>query len=135
MHRFLIGAVCAAAMLFFAAPAAGFVVHLRAPNHHPKVGEPWRIKVSARTNSGRDIHAAALYKFIYNGSVVSTQYPSPHSGPQGPERHRPYHFFGSFIDRLYFPKRAVGIPLRFRVVVRAGPLGTKHVDYGISVVR
>ena len=100
-------------MLFSAARRGRrFVVHLGAPGHHPKVGEPWRIKVSAQTRSGRDIHAAALYKFLYNGQVVSTQYPSPHSGPKGPERHRPYRFFGSFIDRLYFPERAVGIPLR-----------------------
>jgi len=129
--RFLV-ALSAAALLIPAASAqaAGFVVHLKAPGHHPKVGKPWKITVTAtRKGSGKPVHAAAFYQFLARGSVVSTQYPAPHGG----RATKPYHFFGKYTDALKFPKRSVGQPLTFRVVVRAGPLGTRHVDYKVRI--
>lgn len=125
-------ALSAAALLIPAASAqaAGFVVHFKAPGHHPKVGDPWKIKVTAvRKGSRKPIHAAAFYQFVSGGSVVSTQYPAPHGG----HATKPYHFFGSFTDTLKFPKRSLNQPLTFRVVVKAGPLGTRRVDYPIRV--
>lgn len=130
----LLTLLTAAALLVPAgsASAAGFVVHLRAPGHHPKAGKAWRIRVTAkRKGSHRPVHAAAFYEFLYGGTVVSKQYPAPHGG----HAKKPYHFFGRFSDSLTFPRRSVGQPLTFRVVVRAGPLGTTHADYSIRVVR
>ncbi|MFN8218411.1 MAG: hypothetical protein U0R71_17615 [Solirubrobacterales bacterium] len=130
--RLLIAATAIALLIPAAtAAAAGFVVHLRAPSHHPKVGRDWKITVTAkRKGTHAPVHGAAFYEFLYGGSVVSTQYPAPHGGPAK----KPYHFYGRYSDTLTFPKRSVGVPLTFRVVVRAGPLGTTHADYNISVV-
>ncbi|MFN8160842.1 MAG: hypothetical protein U0R52_07355 [Solirubrobacterales bacterium] len=133
MPRIIIGAICTAALLVPATSASAFTVHLKAPGHHPKAGKPWKITVSAKRKNGRKVHAAALYKFLFNGSVVGTSYPSPNNPCSDRSRQRPYRFFGSYTDRLCFPSRSVGIPLTLRVVVRAGPLGTKHVDYDIKV--
>lgn len=138
----LLGLLTAAALLVPAASAsgsapasasaAGFVVRLKAPTHHPKVGKRWRITVTAkRKGSNKPVHAAAFYQFLYGGSVVSKQYPAPHGG----KANKPYHFYGHFSDTLKFPQRSVGQPLTFRVVVRAGRLGTAHADYNIRVVK
>jgi hypothetical protein len=61
--------------------------------------------------------------------VVSTQYPAPHGG----HATKPYRFYGHFADTLTFPKRSVDQPLTFRVVVKAGKLGTRRVNYPIRV--
>lgn len=134
MRLRLLAALSAAALLVPAssAEAARFVVHFRAAGHHPEVGKLWRITVTAkRRRSHRPIHAAAFYQFVAGGSVVSTQYPAPRGG----HATRPYRFFGRFSDTLKFPARSLGQPLTFRVVVRAGRLGTAHVDYRIRVRR
>ena len=129
----LLGFAIAVALLLVptaSAQAAGFTVDLQAPTHHPKVGKDWKITVTAkRKGTGKPVHGAAFYEFVFGGAVVSTQYPAPHGGPAK----APYHFIGSFTDTLTFPKRSVGQPLTFRVVVRAGPLGTAHADYPIRV--
>ena len=118
--------LCAAALLVPAATAqAGFSLHLRAPGHHPKAGEKWPIRVSAKKR-GNPIHAKAVYKFLYQGQVVATRSPYPHS-------RRPYPFFGHFRDVVRWPKRAVGIPLKFRVVVKSHRYGKEHVDYRVRV--
>ncbi len=122
-------ALCAAALLaLVAAPQAGaFISHLKAPGHHPKAGEPWKIKVTATTRSGKALRATALYKYLYNGQVVGTA--SPYS------RHstKPYPFRGHFRDTLHWPKRAVGFRLTFRVVVDTRHHGTEHDDYWVRV--
>lgn len=113
-------------------PQTGFVVRLKAAGHHPKVGKPWRIEVTAtREGSDQPIQGAAFYEFLFGGAVVSKQYPAPHGGSAT----KPYRFVGHYSDALTFPGRAVGQPLTFRVVVRAGSLGTRHVDYPVRVVR
>ncbi|HVW46997.1 MAG TPA: hypothetical protein VHA76_08090 [Solirubrobacterales bacterium] len=134
MRRARTMALAIAAVLLIpvaSAQAAGFDVQMKAPTHHPKVGKDWKITVTAkRTGSGKPVHGAAFYEFLYGGAVVSKQYPAPKGGPAK----SPWHFTGSFTDTLTFPKRSVGEPLTFRVVVRAGPLGTAHADYPIRVV-
>jgi hypothetical protein len=121
------------ALLVPAAPAsaASFRAHLEAPGHHPKAGKNWTIKVTVRSPSGKALRATAFYQFLFNGQVVSTQYPSPH----GPPRHKPYHFKGSYRDPILWPKRSVGYPLTFRVVVHVRHRGTKHLDYKVRVRR
>lgn len=114
------------------ADASNFVLRMHAANHSPKAGKLWWITVSARSGSGRALRGAAFYQFIYGGQVVSTQYPNPHSVKPDPKH--PYHFRGSFRDSLLFPRRAIGIPLKLRVVVRVGRT-TKHVDWRVKVHR
>lgn len=135
--RFVVSVLAAAVLLLAVAPsqASAWVLKVGFPSEQPRSGESWPINVGAHRHSdGRPIHAAALYKFIFHGEVVATAYPSPKSPPcAGRERQEPYHFYGAFRDRLCFPKRAIGIPLTLRVVVRAGPLGTKHRDHDVIV--
>jgi hypothetical protein len=130
----VVAALCAALFLTTAVPAEAFVAHLRAPTHHPHVNKPWRIKVTARTRSGRAIHAKASYKFVFHGRVVRTRYPSPHNHgcPNRGERHKPWRFKGSYKDTICWPRRSVGIPLKFRVVVKAGH-HKKNLDYRVRV--
>lgn len=115
-----------------AAPAAGFVVGLSVPTHHPHANTNWWITVSARTRSGRALRATAFYQFLFQGQVVSTQYPSPRGGPA---RHSPWAFAGSFRDAVVWPRRSVGIPLTFRVVVRVRGLGQEHADVRVRARR
>jgi hypothetical protein len=133
-RRAIVAALCAALLLITAAPANAFVAHLHAPSHHPKVNKPWRIKVTARSRSGKALHAKASYKFVYHGQVVATRYPSPHntSCPNRGERHKPWRFKGSYKDTICWPKRSVGIRLKFRVVVKAHH-HKKNLDYKVRV--
>lgn len=132
-RRTVLPALAAGALLVPTAPAAAasFRAHLKAPGHHPHAGRKWRIKVTVHSRSGRPLRASAYYQFLYAGQVVSTQYPSPHAPP----RHTPYHFKGHYRDPIRWPKRSVGYPLTFRVVVKAGHRGTKHLDYKVRVRR
>jgi len=128
-RRVLAVVLCAAALLIAVAPAqaGAWVLHLKAPGHHPHAGEKWPIKVSARTSSGKPLHATALYKFLYQGQVVATR------SPYGRHSHKPYPFFGHFRDVIRWPKRSVGIPLTFRVVVDPKRHAPKHRDYDVVV--
>jgi hypothetical protein len=110
------------------AHGADFVAKLDAPGHHPKAGERWPIKVTAKA-SGRPVKATAFYRFLYQGQVVSTQYPSPHAPPAD----SPYHFKGSYRDPIRWPKRAIGYPLTFQVVVHSKGRGTVKLNYKVRV--
>jgi len=83
---------------------------LAPPASKPKIKTNIPIKVTA-TLKGKPAHATALYEFLFAGTVVSTQ---------NPYGKKPYRFTGSFKDNLVFPAGAVGQPLTFRVVVKAG---------------
>jgi hypothetical protein len=122
-------ALCAGALLVPAAPAlaGSFVLHLKAPGHHPKAGKKWPVKVSAKTHSGKPLHAHALYKFLFQGQVVRT------TSPYGAHSTKPYPFFGHYRDVVHWPKRSAGVPLTFRVVVKARHHGKRHVDYKVRV--
>lgn len=130
---FLAAALCGAALLIpaGAAQAGDFVANLHAPTHHPHAKDKWRIKVGAHTRSGRPLKAKASYKFIYQGQVVATRYPSPHR----PKRNKPWPFKGSYTDPVHWPKRAVGYKLTFRVVVETKNHGTENLDYKVRVKR
>jgi len=127
--------VGAAAFACAAAPAsaANFVATLKAPNHTPKAGaKDWRITVTARTRAGTPLRATATYKFLFNGQVVSTQYPAPGHSKGGK---RPYHFRGKYRDTILWPARAAGYPLTFRVVVSTKRRGTINLDWKVRVRR
>ena len=138
-------AAVAVALLAPAAPAAAApcpVAHLSAPTHHPKAGARWPITVTCRTRSGKGIRATATYQFVYNGQVVATRYPSPKANPNsacskaGTCRHSPYPFTGRLRDTTFtWPRRAVGIPLKLRVVIRVRGKGSMNLDYAVKVRR
>jgi hypothetical protein len=130
--RLLAAAVAALALTASPAGAAGFRATLHAPDHHPKAGtKHWIIKVTARTASGTPLRAKAYYQFLFRGRVVSTQYPAPFK-PTG-SRHSPWSFRGSYRDAILWPKRAVGFPLTFRVVVTVKGRGTRKLDWAVQV--
>jgi hypothetical protein len=115
---------------------------MSAPTHHPKAGARWPITVTCRTRSGKGIHATATYQFVYNGQVVATRYPSPKANPDsacskaGTCRHSPYPFTGRMRDSTFtWPRRAVGIPLKLRVVIRVSGKGSMNLDYAVKVHR
>ncbi len=98
------------------------VAVLRAPGHHPRVGN-WRITIIL-TKGGRPIPGHVSYEYLFQGQLVSTQQVGGHS----PD------FVGVFHDTLTWPSTAVGYPLTFRVVIRT-PYGVKNVDYDVMVRR
>jgi hypothetical protein len=115
------------------AQAASFTAHLKAPNHTPKAGaKDWRITVTARSKSGKPLHATALYHFVYGGQVVSTQYPNP-GHPVGGKK--PYAFTGRYSDTILWPPRAGGVSLTFRVVVTVAGQGSINLDWAVRVRR
>lgn len=137
-------AVVLAAVLIPSASAAAApcVAHLHAPTHHPKAGKRWPVTVTCRTPSGRAVRATATYQFIYGGQVVHTAYPSPNANPNsacsraGTCRHSPYPFNGRMYDPTFiWPRRAVGFPLKLRVVVRVRGKGSVNLDYAVTVHR
>ena len=138
-------AALAVAILVPAAPAAAAPcpsAHLSAPTHHPKAGKRWPVTVTCRRRSGKGIRATATYQFIYNGQVVRTAYPSPKADPNsacskaGTCRKTPYPFTGRMRDGTFtWPARAVGIPLKLRVVISVRGKGSMHLDYAVKVHR
>ena len=145
MHkRALIPTLAAAAMLApaTAASAASFAATLSAPTHHPKANRFWPVTVTAKTHSGKPLHATATYQFVYQGQVVQTRYPSPNANPTsacskaGTCRHSPWPFYGRMRDGSFvWPARAVGIPLTLRVVVTVKGRGTVRLNYAVRVRR
>jgi hypothetical protein len=129
----VLGTLAAFACAAAPASAADFVAKLKAPDHHPKAGtKHWRIKVSARTHSGTPLRATAVYKFLYNGQVVSTQNPWPGHSTGG--KH-PWHFRGRYRDTILWPARAAGYPLTLRVVVAVKGRGSVNLDWKVRVRR
>jgi hypothetical protein len=126
---------CVAAVLIGAAPAtaASFDARLRAPDHAPRAGgKDWRISVSATSTSGKALRARAVYKFLYNDQVVSTQNPWPGHSTGGK---RPFYFTGRYRDTILWPARAAGYPLTFRVVVSVAGKGSVNLDWAVRVRR
>jgi nucleoside-diphosphate-sugar epimerase len=126
---------CVAALLLTAGPAsaAAFKATLKAPNHSPRAGaKDWRITVTATSSSGRPVRAQAVYKFLYNGQVVSTQNPWPGHSTGG---RSPFHFTGRYSDDILWPARSGGYPLTLRVVVSVAGKGSINLDWKVRVVR
>lgn len=138
MHRpriLLVLASAATAVLIGATPAsaAAFKATLDAPNHTPKGGaKNWKITVTAKSNAGKALRAAATYEFLFNGQKVSTQYPNPGHTEGGT---RPYRFTGRYSDTILWPKRAAGYPLTLRVVVSVAGKGHVNLDWKVRVQR
>jgi len=109
-----------------------FKATLKTPKTQPKVGKLWDITVTAKSNSGKPLKASAFYQFVFNGQVVSTQYPAPGTKGVG-IRHSPWKFTGHFSDQLLFPARSAGIPLTLRVVVTSTGHGTVKLNHNIRV--
>ena len=137
MRRALIAITVAAGVLIPAASAEAFTATLQAPTHHPQAGKPWPIKVGAHRSNGKKVHANSFYQFVFSGNVVQSCTPVP-SNPHATKCNdgssaKRYPFVGSYRDVVIWPKRAIGYPLTFRVVVHARHDGTKHVDYPVQV--
>jgi hypothetical protein len=135
MKRSCITALAAAVALAVPAStgAASFVATFKAPNHHPKAGKLWYISVTARTQSGKPVRAVAWYEYYYQGQKVATRNPSPNDPRDMSGGPRPWAFKGSYRDGILWPQRSVGIPLKFRVVVKAKGLGTRNLDWKVVV--
>jgi hypothetical protein len=119
-------------MLAAAAPASGacsWSAKLHATTHKPHVGKKWPIRV---TTSLSGVRTSAYYAFLFKGRQVSKQEINPHSSAPGTKR---FYFTGKFRDpTIVWPKRALGFPLTFRVVLK-NRCGTKNLDYTVTVVR
>jgi hypothetical protein len=112
-----------------AVAACPWTAKLSAPTHSPKVGKPWKIRV---TTSLANVRSSAYYAFLFKGKQVSRQEINPDTFATG---HALYHFRGGFRDpTIVWPKRALGIPLTFRVVIK-NRCGTKNLDYDVKVRR
>ena len=133
-----------AVLIFLPSGAAGAaapcVAKLKAPGHRPKANRLWPVTVTCLTTSGKPVRATATYKFIYNGQVVATRYPSPKANPKSPCsragtcRHSPYPFKGRMRDGTFiWPRRSVGFPLTLRVVVAVKGKGSINLDYKVKV--
>jgi hypothetical protein len=140
--RLFVSLLAASALLLAlaaSASAAPFVATFHAPNHSPKAGKKWPVTVTARTNSGRKLHATAYYQFLYNGQVVCTQYPDPGHPNNSTRckpgrRHSPYPFFGRLYDPTFiWPRTAIGAPLTLRTVVTVKGLGKVNLNWSVKV--
>ena len=123
----------ALALVPSAAGAASFTATLNAPNHNPKAGKLWNITVTAKSNSGRPLKATAYYEYYFKGQKVASRNPSPSDPSDQSGGPRPYAFTGSYRDGILWPKRSVGIPLTFRVVVKVKGLGMRKLDWKVVV--
>jgi len=96
---------------------------LRAPNHAPTVGRPWRYSVSVTDAAGHPLSGTVDIEFLFAGQVVGRDTPPTH-----PVRN------GRWADTLTFPAAAVGQPLTFRAVVHTR-LGSITLDWPVTVHR
>jgi hypothetical protein len=90
-----------------------------ASTRHPNCKQRWPVTVTA-TFHGHAARGTAFYQFLYNGSLVSTQYPYAHT-PKN-RRNRIWHFDGSFTDNGFGPFGAlsVGHTINVRAVISVG---------------
>jgi hypothetical protein len=142
--RLLVPLAVAGALLMAAASAsaAPFVAHFSAPNHNPKAGTKWPVTVTARSKSGKKLHATALYEFMYSGQVVCKVGPDPgHPSKsdqcgKGGRGSKPWPFFGRMYDPTFiWPARAAIGALTLRTVVSVKGLGTVNLDWRVTVHR
>jgi hypothetical protein len=144
-----LGLVAASALAFAAVPAVGasgsrahtastckdkkahrahgnFYARLYAHGHTPKVGN-YPIRVVAKTSSGKPISGGyVFYQFLFGSTIVSCQTVGPQT------KYKPHFTKGVFRDVLTWPKKAVGYPIKLRVVVKT-KYGLKNLDYKIRV--
>jgi hypothetical protein len=143
--RLIVSLLAASALVLAAtasASAAPFVATFHAPNHSPKAGKKWPVTVTAKTKSGRKLHATALYEFVFGGQVMCKEGPDPgHPSKSdkcaaGRRGSKPWPFFGVMHDNTYiWPRRAIGFPLTLRTVVTVKGLGTVNLNWSVKVHR
>lgn len=110
-----------------ASAACSWSARLQAPTHHPKVDKRWPVTV---TTSLKNVRTTAYYAFLFRGRVVQRREIDPHHQASG---HKRFAFRGRFRDpTVTWPKRSLGFPLTFRVVLH-NRCGTKHLDYVVTV--
>lgn len=101
------------------AVSGGAAATMHASAHHPHVGAHWPISFLV-TTAGKPTTAKVEYEYLVGGQVVA---------------HRSHYTFkGTFHDIFTWPSSALGYPLTFRAVVRAGG-ATLNLDYPVQVVR
>jgi hypothetical protein len=92
---------------------------MHASTHHPRVNAHWPISFLV-TSAGKPGSAKVEYEYLFGGQVVA---------------HRShYKFRGTFHDIFTWPSSAVGYPLTFRAVIKAGGV-TLNLDYAVQVRR
>jgi hypothetical protein len=144
--RLLVSLLAASALVLAAtasASAAPFVATFHAPNHSPKAGKEWPVTVTAKTKSGRKLHATALYEIIEPVSgFTCKEGPDPGHPSKtakcaaGPRGSKPWPFFGVMHDRTFiWPSRALNIRLILRTVVTVKGLGTVNLNWSVKVHR
>ena len=127
-RRVLAGTVAVAALAFTGVASASITARsssgpltasFTAPTHTPNCKQKWPVTVAA-TWSGHPAHASAYYQFVFQGQVVSTQYPYGNTS-KNPHGHV-WSFYKSFYDNTFGPfgSNAVGQTLVVRAVVRDG---------------
>src|SRR3954467_6852224 len=110
-----------------ASAACSWSAKLHATTHHPKAGTHWPIRV---TTSLGNVRTSAYYQFVFGNRVVAKREINPKSDKPGKKR---FYFRGSFRDpTVTWPKRSVGIPLTFRVVLH-NRCGTQKLNYSVVV--
>ena len=107
-----------------ASAACRWSAKLHATTHKPKAGKHWPIRVTTSVN----VRTSAFYQFVFGNRVVAKREINPKSDAPGKKR---FHFRGSFRDpTVTWPKRSVGVPLKFRVVLK-NKCGTKRLSYSV----
>src|SRR5690349_16181991 len=107
-----------------ASAACRWSAKLHAKTHKPKANAHWPIRVTTSVNA----RTSAFYQFVFGNRVVAKREINPKSDAPGKKR---FHFRGSFRDpTVTWPKRSVGIPLVFRVVLK-NRCGTKRLSYRV----
>jgi hypothetical protein len=112
-----------------AGAACAWTARLHATTHAPQVGKRWPITV---TTSVRAARTTAYYAFLFKGRQVETAEIDPKHAKPGTKR---FSFVGGFRDpTIVWPRRSLGIPLTFRVVLK-NRCGTRHLDYAVTARR
>lgn len=94
---------------------------LRAPNHRPVAGEKWPYSVQVTDRHGHPLSGTVRIQFALGGQVVGTDTPPVHPLTDG-----------RWHDNLKFPRRSVGFPLTFQVVVHTSE-GSVTLNWPVSV--
>jgi hypothetical protein len=94
---------------------------LTAPNHSPVAGKNWPYAVHVTDKAGHPLSGSVRIQFAFGGQVVGSDTPPVH-----PLRNGRWH------DNLQFPRRSVGFPLTFQVVVHTSA-GSMTLNWPVSV--
>ena len=90
--------------------------------HKRQYDAVWPITVTARRN-GKPIAGRIYYQFLSFGRIVACRTVKTPARPR---------FSGTFHDTIQWPRKSVGLPLTFRVVLRT-KYGLKNINYAVTV--